>query len=47
MVEGGGAEWLQREGPLANPYFGASMLRCGTVRATLAPGPAPAGEEEP
>lgn len=24
-----GAQWVQREGKVANPYFGASMLRCG------------------
>lgn len=27
-----GAGWLQRPGELANPYFGASMLRCGEIR---------------
>jgi hypothetical protein len=21
--------WMQSKGPLANPYFGAAMLRCG------------------
>jgi Cu(I)/Ag(I) efflux system membrane fusion protein len=26
-----GADWLQRSEPLTNPYFGASMLRCGEV----------------
>ena len=26
-----GADWLQRTDTLANPYFGATMLRCGTV----------------
>tara|TARA_B100000959_G_scaffold247476_1_gene273783 strand:- start:161 stop:835 length:675 start_codon:yes stop_codon:yes gene_type:complete len=30
-----GAEWLQGPGRLANPYFGSSMLRCGTVRRTI------------
>ncbi len=24
-----GAQWVQRDGKVANPYFGASMLRCG------------------
>lgn len=33
-----GAQWVQRDEPLANPYYGAAMLRCGEVRATLAPG---------
>ena len=32
----GGALWLQVEGPVANPYYGAEMLRCGTL-ARLAP----------
>ncbi|MHC4995255.1 MAG: DUF3347 domain-containing protein, partial [Planctomycetota bacterium] len=30
-----GATWLQAETILANPYFGAQMLRCGEVIATL------------
>jgi Cu(I)/Ag(I) efflux system membrane fusion protein len=47
MVPGGGAEWLQGEGRLANPYFGASMLRCGEVRATLPPAAGGEAEEEP
>lgn len=29
MVPGGGGDWLQPEGELANPYFGSEMLRCG------------------
>lgn len=28
-----GALWVQAEGKLANPYFGAAMLRCGTKLA--------------
>jgi len=32
-----GADWLQREETVANPYFGASMLRCGFVKETIAP----------
>jgi|GEM_PF-1559390 len=32
MAEGNrGGDWLQRERELANPYFGKSMLRCGTI----------------
>ena len=27
-----GADWLQISEPLRNPYFGASMLRCGEIR---------------
>ena len=29
--ENQGATWIQTEGSIANPYFGASMLRCGSV----------------
>jgi Cu(I)/Ag(I) efflux system membrane fusion protein len=29
MVPGGGGDWLQSNGDLLNPYFGAEMLRCG------------------
>lgn len=32
-----GASWLQRDGAIANPYFGASMLRCGEVRERFTP----------
>ncbi|GAB4136023.1 efflux RND transporter periplasmic adaptor subunit [Thermopirellula anaerolimosa] len=32
-----GADWLQEEGDVANPYFGAKMLRCGTPEATYEP----------
>ena len=28
-----GAYWLQRDRTIANPYFGASMLRCGEIQA--------------
>jgi len=31
-----GASWLQAVGPIANPYFGASMLRCGSVTREVA-----------
>ncbi len=30
-----GADWLQLGTTIANPYFGASMLRCGTVEKSL------------
>lgn len=30
-----GAEWLQEQSDLLNPYFGAMMLRCGTRKETL------------
>lgn len=32
-----GADWLQEEGEVANPYFGARMLRCGVPEETYAP----------
>jgi Cu(I)/Ag(I) efflux system membrane fusion protein len=35
--ENTGAEWLQIEDRLANPYFGASMLRCGEMRRVIDP----------
>ena len=31
-----GADWLQAQGDVANPYFGASMLRCGAVTRDVA-----------
>jgi membrane fusion protein, copper/silver efflux system len=30
-----GADWLQLGSTIANPYFGASMLRCGSVEKSL------------
>ena len=30
-----GADWLQRDARLANPYFGARMLRCGSTEREL------------
>lgn len=32
-----GADWLQRGTDVRNPYFGASMFRCGEVRESLPP----------
>ncbi len=32
-----GAEWIQQDGPLENPYYGRAMLRCGEFRATVLP----------
>ena len=44
MALGGeGASWLSASREVANPYFGATMLRCGTVRGEL---PARSGEAE-
>lgn len=31
-----GADWLQNSEDLANPYYGAMMLKCGSVKDTLA-----------
>jgi hypothetical protein len=31
MVKGGEGDWLQPAKPLANPYWGARMLRCGRL----------------
>lgn len=33
-----GAKWLQLGEKLENPYFGAEMLRCGTVEKKVEPG---------
>lgn len=30
-----GARWIQRVGAVENPYFGASMLRCGSLQRAL------------
>ena len=35
MVKGGGGDWLQATTPLANPYWGDRMLRCGDTVRTL------------
>ncbi len=34
---GRGASWLARTPTVANPYYGASMLRCGSVKSTIRP----------
>jgi Cu(I)/Ag(I) efflux system membrane fusion protein len=39
-----GAQWLQRSDVINNPYFGASMLRCGEITQDLRPLP---GETSP
>jgi len=33
-----GARWLQGSAAIRNPYFGASMLTCGSIEAQYAPG---------
>lgn len=42
--DGAGAAWLQSEERIRNPYFGASMLACGEVRAEF-PGDEPSEME--
>jgi Cu(I)/Ag(I) efflux system membrane fusion protein len=34
--EGDGAYWLQKNNELLNPYYGASMLKCGSIKKTFA-----------
>lgn len=41
MTSRGGGDWVQADGPIANPYFGAAMLRCGAVVERLALAGAP------
>lgn len=36
--ENKGANWIQSDSQVRNPYFGSKMLRCGEVKATLEPG---------
>lgn len=37
MAAGGkGATWIQADKTVANPYFGAKMLRCGSVQKQIA-----------
>jgi Cu(I)/Ag(I) efflux system membrane fusion protein len=33
-----GADWLQREETINNPYFGSQMVRCGTIEGTYGSG---------
>jgi Cu(I)/Ag(I) efflux system membrane fusion protein len=37
-----GADWIQSEEEVLNPYFGATMLRCGTVTGPVIAAPAAA-----
>lgn len=34
-----GADWFQLDKKLANPYYGAMMLRCGTTEEIIKPSP--------
>jgi len=39
MAFGGkGGDWIQADNTVANPYYGASMLRCGSIREPLKKG---------
>ena len=40
-----GADWLQTNDVVHNPYFGSKMLRCGSIREVLDPG-VPAGSTQ-
>jgi Cu(I)/Ag(I) efflux system membrane fusion protein len=33
--DGRGASWLQADEEIQNPYYGAAMLRCGSVTGEL------------
>ena len=33
--KGHGADWVQQEGDIANPYFGAAMKGCGSIKETF------------
>jgi len=46
MVPGGEGDWLQPSPPLANPYWGSKMLRCGIAAGELSPSDA-AKDERP
>ncbi len=37
--DGEGADWLQDNREIANPYFGAAMFKCGELTETVASGP--------
>ena len=33
--DGKGANWISKEKPIRNPYYGSSMMTCGSVKETL------------
>lgn len=41
-----GADWVQADKTVANPYFGASMLSCGSVKAEISPQGSHTGKAE-
>jgi hypothetical protein len=40
-AKGEGADWISNVPEVLNPYFGDSMLNCGSVTATLSLGDKP------
>jgi len=42
--EGEGAQWIQTNGNVTNPYYGKAMLRCGSVTEQIA-GPVESAEQ--
>ena len=36
MVKNGGGNWVQTTGKVSNPYFGKSMLTCGSIKPAKA-----------
>lgn len=45
MVRGGGGDWMQPDGELANPYWGEEMLHCGELVRDMAIGSEGGGSE--
>jgi Cu(I)/Ag(I) efflux system membrane fusion protein len=39
-LDGEGANWLQKDTEVNNPYFGSAMLRCGEIVEQVEAGPA-------
>jgi hypothetical protein len=33
--DGKGADWISREKPIRNPYYGSKMMTCGNVKDSL------------
>jgi len=46
MVKGGGGDWVQASPKVGNPYFGKSMLTCGSIRPAKAPAAAKPAEHK-
>ncbi|MCE5251165.1 efflux RND transporter periplasmic adaptor subunit [bacterium] len=41
-----GADWLQGKTDLENPWFGSSMLKCGSLEETISEGPGETGRKK-